>query len=62
MEEALSLFKQVYEQHHSIEVGIAELKRNGFSQTDTIKVLMEALSISITQADKLVYYSLAWNN
>ncbi|RZK64258.1 MAG: hypothetical protein EOO85_29995 [Pedobacter sp.] len=62
MEQPLSLFKQVYEQHHNVEIGIAELKRKGFGQMDTIKALMEALAISVIQADEMVYNSLAWSD
>lgn len=60
MKDAFTLFKEVYDQHHDVEKGIAELKRKGFGQMDTVKVLMQALSIDIVRADELVRDSLAW--
>jgi len=62
MEEASNLFNQVYDQYHDIEICIAELKRKGFSQIITIKVLVEVGSISIIDADKLVSASLVWRS
>jgi hypothetical protein len=60
MDEALTLFRQVYYQHRSIEKGIAELKRKGFTQMDTIRVLMEVSAISVVEADEIVCNSAAW--
>ena len=62
MEEALYLFRRVLDQHQSVELGVAELKREGFSQLQTIRVLMEALSVSVVEADELVYHSVAWSD
>lgn len=62
MDEALTLFRQAYYQHFSLEEGIAELKRKGFTQMDTIKVLMEVKAISIIEADEIVCNSVAWKN
>jgi hypothetical protein len=62
MKEALTLFRQVYYQHRSVEEGIAELKLKGFSQMDTIRVLMIIRAISIVKADEIVCDSAAWNN
>lgn len=60
MDSALLLFNQVYLEHHSLEICIAELKRNGFTRMDTIRVLMEALAISAVEADELVLNSVLW--
>ncbi|GAB4019288.1 hypothetical protein [Spirosoma koreense] len=62
MENALALFRQVYEQHRDIQICIAELKRVGFSQIETIKVLMEVLTIDVVKADEMVRSSIAWSN
>ncbi|AUD04814.1 hypothetical protein CWM47_25025 [Spirosoma pollinicola] len=62
MEEAIALFKKVYQQNGSTEVCIAELKRMGFTQMDTIRVLMEVSSLSVVEADEIVHKSLAWSN
>jgi hypothetical protein len=62
MDEALTLFRQVYYQHHSIEKGIAELKRKGFSQMDTVRVLMEIKAISVVEADEIVCNSATWKD
>jgi len=62
MEGAVELFRQVYEQHHRVEVGIAELKRKGFTQLQTVSVLMEVLAITLVEADKLVRNSLTWHD
>jgi len=62
MEKSLLLFKKVYQQHRSIEIGIAELKRKGFSRMDTVRALMEVLRVSVVQADEMVHNSLAWSN
>jgi hypothetical protein len=62
MEEATALFRRAYEQHHDIQICIAELKRKGFTQTDTIKVIMEVSSISLVEADEIVRNSLAWKD
>jgi hypothetical protein len=59
MDEALTLFRRAYYQHFSLEDGIAELKRKGFTQMDTIKVLMEMRAISIIEANEIVYNSAA---
>lgn len=56
----LVLFNQVYLEHHSLEICIAELKRKGFTQMATIRVLMEALAISAVEADELVLNSVVW--
>jgi hypothetical protein len=61
MEEALALFKQLYKQHHDVEVCIAELKRKGFSQIETVRVLTKVSAISDTKADEVVRDSLAWS-
>jgi len=62
MEEAIPLFIHVYNQHYSIEICIAELKRKGFSQMETVRVLMEVLAIDFVKADEVVRSSLAWSN
>lgn len=62
MEQSLNLFKQIYHQYHDIEICIAELKRKGFSQMDTVKVLMEIGKISILEADRVVSSSRAWKS
>ncbi|QDK80813.1 hypothetical protein EXU85_20260 [Spirosoma sp. KCTC 42546] len=62
MEKDVTLFWQVYKQTASIETCIAELKRKGFSQLATIKVLLVVSAISLVDADKLVSNSLAWSN
>jgi hypothetical protein len=62
MGEALTLFRQVYYQHHSVEEGIVELKRKGFSQMDTVRVLMEINAISVVEADEIVCNSAAWKD
>ena len=62
MEDALALFSEMYKLHHSIEICIAELKRKGFTQVDTIKVLMEVISVNVVQADEIVHNSVAWTN
>jgi hypothetical protein len=62
MEEATSLFRGVYKQYHDIQICTAELKRRGFTQMDTIKVLMEVSAISLVEADKVVRDSLAWKD
>jgi hypothetical protein len=62
MEEAIALFWQVFKQTDSMEICIAELKRKGFSQLETIKILMEVSAISLVEAEKLVLNSLAWSN
>jgi hypothetical protein len=62
MKEGSNLFRQLYHQHHDIEICIAELKRKGFSQLDTIRVLEEVAAISITDSDKVVRASLAWTS
>lgn len=62
MEGAIELFRQVYEQHYNIEVGIAELKRKGYTQTETVETLMEVFAISLVESDKLVQNSLTWQD
>ncbi|GAB4023427.1 hypothetical protein GCM10028808_73860 [Spirosoma migulaei] len=62
MQDAQSVFKQVYLETNSIEMGIAELKRHGFSQNDTIQVLMHVLNMTVVEADKRVMNSLVWSN
>jgi len=62
MDNALALFIQVYKQHRDIEICIAELKRKGFSQLDTIRVLMQLPRISVVQADEIVRQSIAWRD
>jgi hypothetical protein len=61
MNEPLSLFIQVYKQHHNVELCIAELKRKGFSKHETVKVLLQVTDISSSQAEELVRCSLAWS-
>lgn len=62
MEEASSIFREVYHQHHNIELCIAELKRKGFSQLDAMKVLVEVAGFNIVDADKVVRNSISWTN
>jgi len=61
MEKALSLFRRLYEQHQDVELCMVELKRKGFSQMDTIKVLMSVSAMSLVKADEVVRDSLTWN-
>lgn len=61
-EEATVLFRQVYEQRHNIQICIAELKRKGFTQLDTIKALIEVFAISLVEADEVVCNSLVWKD
>ena len=60
MEEALALFRKVYQQHRSIETCIAELKRKGFSQMTAVRVIMEVCVLDAVEADELVYDSVTW--
>ena len=61
MEKAISLFRAVILKTHSIEIAIAELKRKGYSQNDTIYVLMQVLKINVADADRWVRNSFIWN-
>ncbi len=61
MDDALALFIQVYKQHRDVEICIAELKRKGYSQLDTIKVLMHVPGISVVKADEIVRKSVVWS-
>ncbi len=62
MEDAIALFIDVYKQHHSVDICIAELKRKGFTQVDTIKVLMVVAKVSIVRADEIVRNSMVWSD
>jgi hypothetical protein len=62
MEEASSLFRELYNQHYSIEICIAELKRKGFNQLDTVKALVEVAAFNIVDADKVVCTSITWTS
>ena len=58
---SLILFRQVYQQHTSIDVCIAELRRRGFTQMDTVRALMECKGIAVVKADEMVATSLTWS-
>lgn len=62
MERAVTVFIQVVNHTQSLEIGIAELKRKGYSQNDTIKVMMQVLGMNIVEADQRVRESLVWND
>lgn len=46
----------------NIEETIEILKKNGASQMDTLKTLMDELNLSIRDADTLVMNSIAWKD
>lgn len=59
----VNLFTSTYNgTQEGIEDGLSQLKDNGASQIDSIKVLMEALDISLREADGIVLNSIAWSN
>ncbi len=62
MENATSVFEKEYQNSQSIEIGIAELRRKGFSQINAIIVLIEVFKVNVVEADKLLLNSLAWSN
>lgn len=60
MEAAAQLFKAVYFNTQDVEVCIAELKRKGFTQNDTIRAMVEVLEVDAALAGQWVKESLAW--
>lgn len=62
MEASATLFKTVYVDNQDVEICIAELKRKGFTQNDTIRAMMEVLGVDATIADQQVRDSLAWQD
>lgn len=59
----VKLFTSIYNgTQEGIEDGLSQLKDNGASQIDSVKVLIEALDISLREADGIVLNSIAWSN
>ena len=59
LEKYREIFRGTYN-GDNIEETIAILKNAGITQIDTVKVLMDELSISIRDADDLVLNAIAW--
>lgn len=59
----LKQFTHVYNRtQESIEEGLMHLKASGASQIDSVKVLMEALELTLTEADVIILNSSAWSD
>lgn len=59
---AVILFKKVYQQTGgSMESAILELQRAGYTQADTVLVLIEVFEVTIAYAEQAVANSIAWN-
>lgn len=61
LDPAVILFKAVYQQTKgSIEAAILELKRKGWTQTETAQVIAEVFEVTTTYAEEIVATSVAW--
>lgn len=59
---AVTLFKKVYQQTGgSTESAILELQRGGYTQVDTVRVLMDVFEVTRAYAEQVVANSIAWN-
>ncbi|WP_381508219.1 hypothetical protein [Spirosoma flavum] len=60
MVDAVGTFKREYMNSFSLEEGMLELKRKGFTEMDAIKVMMQLLHIDLVEADRVVRESDIW--
>ena len=60
-------FRKILEENYkgdeeSLQTSLIELKNMGCTQVTSVKLLMNKLSISLEEADKIVLNSKAWEN
>lgn len=48
------IFRKTYSEFDDIESALSELKRNGASQMDSLKVIKSELNLSIREADEII--------
>ncbi|GAB4043108.1 hypothetical protein [Spirosoma litoris] len=60
--DSIATFLNAFESEKDIEAGLLSLKNKGFSQVDSIKVLMRVLNVSLSEADKIVLNSTTWKD
>ncbi|MES2703384.1 MAG: hypothetical protein V4649_12135 [Bacteroidota bacterium] len=53
-------FRSVYDSSKDVDSAIHELKRNGATQAVSVLVLVKELSLSLPEADRIVFNSTAW--
>jgi hypothetical protein len=61
-EEMRSYFKQNYKDGQSLENVLIELKERGYSQMQSVFLLIEQLKLSFVEANRIVLNSKAWNS
>jgi hypothetical protein len=62
-DEMRMIFKSQYNgTANSIEVILKSLKEKGISQMQSLKLIMDEMKLSISEADNIVMHSNAWGN
>ncbi len=62
-EETKKIFNENYRgDEESLQAAVRLLRESGYSQMESLKVLVEGLNLSITEADKIILNAKAWSS